>query len=241
METTAPATRNGKSLRHAAAALLAALALGAPRGALAEDVTVRIRWLQPEGVEAVGWVAHIGTEPGVYVQEIDLGPVEPASSGRRKAYLALDTMTSYVVALSAYNAAGESPLSNEISIAATEICDPQACDDGDPCTADSCEGNACANVALDDGTACLNGDVFGQCVAGACEPAACVANEDCFAATDCAEPACVTDFGCMAVLQPDGTHCDDGLAWTKKDHCQAGVCIGKKRKGMRGKRAPSAS
>lgn len=241
METTAPTSRTGKPLRHAATALLAALALGAPRAALAEEVSVRIRWLQPEGVEAVGWVAHIGTETGVYLQEIDLGTVEPNSSGRRKAYLALDSMTSYVVALSAYNAAGESPLSNEIAIAAAEVCDPQACDDGNPCTSDACEGSACTNVALDDGTTCLDGDAFGQCVAGACQPAACIADEDCFAATDCAEPACVEGIGCMAVLQPNGTPCDDGLAWTKKDRCEAGMCIGKKRKGLRGKRRPSAS
>jgi len=240
METTAPASRTGKLLRHATAALLAALALVAPGTVLAEDVSVKIRWDQPEGEEALGWVAHIGTEPGVYLQEIDLGMVEPNSIGRRRAYLTLDSMTSYVVALSAYNAAGESPLSNEITIAAAEVCDPQACDDGNPCTTDSCEGSACTNVALDDGTTCLDGDAFGQCVAGACEPAACVADEDCFAATDCAEPACVEGIGCMAVLQPNGTRCDDGLAWTKKDRCDAGVCVGKKRKGMRGKRPPSA-
>jgi hypothetical protein len=241
METTALASNTDKLLRHAVAALLAALALAAPRAGFAENVDVRIRWLQPEGVEPTGWVAHIGTEPGVYVQEIDLGAVQPNSTGRRTAYLALDSMTDYVVALSAYNAAGESPLSNEIAIAAAEVCEPAACDDGNPCTADTCEANACANVALEDGTTCLDGDAFGQCAAGVCEPAACIADEDCFAATDCAQPACVEGIGCMAVLQPDGTRCDDGLAWTKKDRCDAGVCIGKKRKGLRGKRRPSAS
>jgi len=241
METSASPSRTGRKLRNTAAALLAAAALGAPRAALAEDVAVKIRWIQPDGVEATGWVAHIGTRPGDYFQEIDLGQVEPNYVGRRRALLVLDSMTSYVVALSAYNAAGESPLSNEIVIEAAEVCEPQACDDGNPCTADLCEDNACASVALQNGTTCLDGDAFGACVAGACQPAACIADEDCFAATDCAEPACVGNFGCMAVLKPDGTRCDDGLAWTKKDRCDAGVCVGKKRKGLRGKQRPRSA
>jgi hypothetical protein len=241
METTASSPLGGSTRRNAAAALLVVLALAAPRAAFAEDVTVQLRWLQPTGVDADGWVAHIGTEPGVYTQEIDLGAPRPSSGGMRKAPLVVDSLTSYVVALSAYNDVGESVLSNEIQLSAGAACDEQSCDDGEPCTVDSCNGEICENVALDDGTACQAQDVIGQCVDGGCQPLACIADEDCGAATECAAPTCVTEFGCMAVFAPDRTRCDDGLAWTKKDRCQSGLCIGKMRKGLRGKRPGSSS
>ena len=139
-----------------------------------------------------------------------------------------------MVALSAYNVVGESPLSNEIALAAAG-CDPLGCDDGNPCTADSCDGDVCVNDPVDSGTSCLDGEIIGQCAAGSCQALACIADENCGTATDCAAPVCVPSVGCMAVLQPDKTRCDDGLAWTKKDRCQAGICVGKKRKGLRGK------
>jgi hypothetical protein len=240
METSARASRTGSNARKLAAALLGALALGAPGTALAEDVTVQLRWLQPEGEQPEGWVAHIGTEPGVYTLEIDLGSPAASSHGMRKAPLIVDSLTSYVVALSAYNEAGESPLSNEIALAPA-TCAEAGCDDGNPCTADSCEGEVCENVALDDGTACQDVEIIGQCVAGGCQPLACISDQDCGTATGCAAPTCVPSVGCMAVLQPDKTRCDDGLAWTKKDRCDAGVCVGKKRKGLRGKRPRNAS
>ncbi len=43
----------------------------------------------------------------------------------------------YYIAVSAYSAAGESGLSNEIRVEAS-ACDPTACNDGAVCTADEC-------------------------------------------------------------------------------------------------------
>ena len=234
MDTTFRASRTGRTLRNAPAALLAALALAAPRAAQAADHAVEIHWVQPAGEAADGFVAHLGTQPSVYSQEVDLGDVQPDDQGQRHAYVIVDTDLSWVVALSAYNVVGESPLSNEIALAAAG-CDPLGCDDGNPCTTDSCDGDVCVSDPVDSGTSCLDGEIIGQCAAGSCQPLACIADENCGTATDCAAPVCVPSVGCMAVLQPDKTRCDDGLAWTKKDRCQAGICVGKKRKGLRGK------
>jgi hypothetical protein len=240
MDATAPVSPTGRKLRNTAAALLAAAALGAPGVAAAADQAVEIRWTQPAGEDAEGYVAHLGTQSGNYAQEVDLGAVDPDNQGVHHAYVIVDTDLSWVVALSAYNAAGESPLSNEIALAPA-ACTEAGCDDDNPCTADSCDGAVCANDLVENGTSCLDGEVIGQCLGGSCEPVACISDADCGAATGCAAPVCVPSFGCMAILQPDKTRCDDGLAWTKKDRCDAGMCVGKKRKGLRGKRPRSSS
>ena len=238
MDTTRLDPRTRRILRNAAAALLAT-AVAAPHAAEAAEQEVGIHWVQPAGEEADGFVAHLGTQPSVYTQEVDLGEVEPDNQGVRHAYVIVDTDVSWVVALSAYNVVGESPLSNEIALAAP-ACVPADCDDGNPCTADSCDGDACAHENEANGSACLDGEILGQCLAGTCQALACVVTEDCGVATDCAAPACVPTVGCMVALQPNKTRCDDGLAWTKKDRCQDGICVGKKRKGLRGKRPRSA-
>jgi hypothetical protein len=72
------------------------------------------------------------------------------------------------------------------------------CDDGDVCNgAESCE----------QGRVCLGGVPL-----------------DCGAPTQCAEPACDAQQGCLSVARPDGTPCDDGRADTLGDRCFSGVC-----------------
>ena len=77
-----------------------------------------------------------------------------------------------------------------------------ACDDGNPCTDDTCAGGHCDNApnvaACDDGNACTSGDTCAnrQCLGGAAVPGCCAADCD----------------------------CNDGNACTQGDSCQGGTC-----------------
>jgi hypothetical protein len=110
-----------------------------------------------------------------------------------------------------------------------------SCDDHDPCTTDSCEEGACANVPLD----CDDGDA---CTVDACENGACVSgplcdDHDVCTADSCQEGSCtnepiVCDNGdaCSAHSCADGpcldgqVVCDDEDPCTT-DSCESGACV----------------
>ncbi len=99
-----------------------------------------------------------------------------------------------------------------------------SCDDGDPCTIDSCEvGVGCVNTphdgACDDGDACTSGEL---CVAGECVAAETLACED--DGNPCTEERCDGELGCVRTNLPDRSDCDDGDPCTIDDLCIAGVC-----------------
>ena len=125
------------------------------------------------------------------------------------------------------------------------------CDDGNPCTTDSCDlgTGACLNVAsggpCDDGDACTAGDhcVDGTCVVGpvtcndanacttdACDPATGCTNIpiDCSDGDPCTEETCEPASGCVAV--PPGAPCAtnvdcyDNFACTKNWCNGCGLC-----------------
>lgn len=104
--------------------------------------------------------------------------------------------------------------------------DDVLCDDGNPCTVDTCAGQAgCtfvpADGACDDGDPCTVGDT---CKGGACTavgPKACVDGNPC--TVDGCDPA----TGCSFDPAPDATPCDDGNACTTGEACQAGACTPK--------------
>jgi hypothetical protein len=102
------------------------------------------------------------------------------------------------------------------------------CDDGNPCTADTCvHGRGCQYASAPNGTACSDGNACttgDACVAGACAgaPVVCTAADQCHAAGVC-EPA----TGACPVMAPtktDGAACDDHNACTSQDTCVAGIC-----------------
>ncbi len=104
---------------------------------------------------------------------------------------------------------------------------PKKCDDGNPCTFDSCSmSNGCTAVnddgaACDDGSPCSVGDV---CLAGQCQPGK---PKVCPAAAACQVMACNEETGkCAGSPQPDATGCSDGNACTQADACSAGACVG---------------
>jgi cysteine-rich repeat protein len=100
------------------------------------------------------------------------------------------------------------------------------CDDGDPCTADTCNvaNGLCISAPLsgascDDGDACTAAD---SCVAGSCigTPVTCTDNNTC--TTDSCNPA----TGACVFAPLSGQSCNDGNGCTSGDTCQNGVCTG---------------
>ncbi len=100
---------------------------------------------------------------------------------------------------------------------------PLLCDDGNPCTDDSCDAvagcQATNNIATcDDGDACTTADT---CAGGACigGPA-----PNCDDGNPCTDDSCSSALGCqnMANVAP----CDDGNACTTLDTCGGGSCLG---------------
>lgn len=113
--------------------------------------------------------------------------------------------------------------------AGAECCSSTACDDANPCTADSCNADGtCQHATLSDGVACSGTNKCFQsyaCHGGTCTAAApvvCSAMDQCHAAGTC-NAATGT---CSNPTQPDGTACNDGNACTQTDKCQAGTCGG---------------
>lgn len=101
---------------------------------------------------------------------------------------------------------------------------PKDCDDGNPCTADSCDSNGgvCkhegrSGTACDDGDACTTGDI--------CKNGVCMVQ-----AADCNDGNKCTDDGCSPVLGCTHTNnslvCDDGSVCTTGDKCASGICGG---------------
>ncbi|HEV8701325.1 MAG TPA: LamG-like jellyroll fold domain-containing protein [Candidatus Polarisedimenticolia bacterium] len=104
---------------------------------------------------------------------------------------------------------------------------PPNCDDGNPCSTDSCDPVlGCRHVnntaSCDDGNACTRTDT---CQSGVCtgsNPVTCTASDQCHDAGTC-NPATGV---CSNPARPNGAACNDGSACTQTDTCQAGVCSG---------------
>jgi hypothetical protein len=118
--------------------------------------------------------------------------------------------------------------------AAAKTCSAAACDDGNPCTTDTCQGNKCAHTALNAGESCVLGGVNGTCHIGncctgcwngsTCQPGtgklACGRNGancgtcgvDCLG--DCSTGTCNA-----AQVLPNGTTCSSGTG-----QCWGGAC-----------------
>jgi len=130
-------------------------------------------------------------------------------------------------------------------------CEPEqvaACDDGNPCTDDSCDAatGACINVAntaaCDDGLFCNGADSCsdGSCAAHAGDP--CVGGTECADACDEQMDACfvgaespcaddgnpctddVCDGGGTCLHVANLAPCDDGLFCNGADMCERGIC-----------------
>ncbi len=97
------------------------------------------------------------------------------------------------------------------------------CDDGNPCTTDSCNNGACTFSSLadagpcDDGSACTTSDVCNG--TGSCGGVA-IACDD---GKQCTTDTCAPFDGACDTVNRTGA-CDDGLACTTADTCSGGAC-----------------
>ena len=101
------------------------------------------------------------------------------------------------------------------------------CDDGKPCTVDSCgPTSGCKHTAApstqacDDGSACTTGD---KCTGGTCVGVAKVCDDG----KPCTIDGCDKLSGCTAV--ENAGSCDDADACTEGDKCAGGKCSGTKK------------
>ena len=98
-------------------------------------------------------------------------------------------------------------------------CAPLGCDDGNPCTDDSCGGSGCVNTAntdpCSDGDGCTVGDA---CAGGSCRSGSPMVCND---GNGCTDDACVS--GSCRFTDHTRT-CDDGNACTSGDRCGGGSC-----------------
>ncbi|MBM4354836.1 MAG: hypothetical protein FJ109_13785 [Deltaproteobacteria bacterium] len=100
---------------------------------------------------------------------------------------------------------------------------PLNCNDGDPCTDDSCiQGAGCVHepnfAPCDDGNSCTAGD---KCGSGACIPGAPL---DCSDSNPCTNDVCSPLKGCLHTTNTDS--CDDQDPCTEGDKCSGGMCVG---------------
>jgi len=98
----------------------------------------------------------------------------------------------------------------------------KVCDDGNPCTIDTCLKNSgkCSTKAqagsCDDGNACTSSD--------ACKAGGCVGTSvKCEDGNPCTKHTCDTDKGCLQ--SPASASCSDGSACTVGDTCSGGKCV----------------
>jgi len=102
---------------------------------------------------------------------------------------------------------------------------PLVCDDGNPCTADSCDALlGCQSTAVADGTSCADGTVCNgaeTCVAGACTAGTPLNCDD---GNVCTADSCDALLGCQNVAVADGTSCADGTVCNGAETCVAGAC-----------------
>ena len=94
------------------------------------------------------------------------------------------------------------------------------CDDGNPCTSDTCASGACFNAnntaPCEDGNACTSGDV---CADGQCTSGGAVDPDD---GNACTDDSC--DPGTGVHNDPNTNPCDDGNVCTTGDTCGGGSC-----------------
>lgn len=142
-----------------------------PASALQREVGIRFQ--PPQDSEVAGYVVYALDEATGDEQAFDIGFVAPGLDGVANATVALEETHRHDVTMTAYNLTGESVRSNAIVVdAIAPVCDPRPCDDGNPCTANSCDALGCLSAPVADGTACDDGyvdTVEDQCLAGVCE------------------------------------------------------------------------
>jgi hypothetical protein len=101
------------------------------------------------------------------------------------------------------------------------------CDDGNPCTTDTCNMNLGCQMAPTSGNACNDANpstLNDTCVAGVCVGLG-LCGLGCDDGDPCTADSCDPALGCLTAPS-SGAACSDGNAATVNDVCAAGVCAG---------------
>ena len=150
--------------------------------------------------------------------------VTPAKDGKATfAAPVVEEDTDFIVKVTVSDGTDEATASMTIHVLASGTGCDGSCDDGNPCTKDTCDAKAgCTHEALDgaacdDGDACTIGETCGgtECKSGGAL--------DCDDGNPCTEDTCATASGCDHA-PTDGT-CSDGNGCTHDDHCEDGACV----------------
>src|SRR5690606_15454869 len=100
---------------------------------------------------------------------------------------------------------------------------PLNCDDGNPCTSDSCDSDKGCQYTVNEGQDCNDGNgctTSDSCNAdGSCSGKPVVCDDG----NDCTQDACNAGT-CEFTPVENGTSCDDGSSCTESTSCQSGVC-----------------
>lgn len=114
---------------------------------------------------------------------------------------------------------------------ACKVAQQVGCDDGNPCTTDSCNKatGLCVYKGLVNGATCSDGNPCtdkDSCKSGVCaaQPKICDDGNPCTA--DACDPAPTTGAGGCTTKPLDGKTCSDGTVCTSGDKCLAGTCKG---------------
>lgn len=116
-------------------------------------------------------------------------------------------------------------LANQCQAGLCTSVSPKKCEDGNPCTVDSCDSSkGCTfEPALagncDDGNPCTKGDT---CLAGICTTTG--PGAQCDDTNPCTEDKCDPGKGCVST--PSNASCDDGDPCSSNDNCSSGKCTG---------------
>jgi len=202
--------------------------------------SVDLAFRDPNDVRVVGFHVYIASSSQAYGDwrdDINAVPPADASGNSHYALTGLEALSDVYVSLKSYDASGtESAFSNELVVAAEPQCAVSGCDDGNPCTADSCTATGCkfdpaplVGTTCNDGNAMTFNDVCQSNGSCAGTPAQCNADADCPAPADvCAGPQSCVSHQCRAgsAPLPDETACNDGNAATPYDVCRSGACRG---------------
>ncbi len=116
---------------------------------------------------------------------------------------------------------------------ACKVVQQVGCDDGNPCTADSCDQTTglCVYKSASDGAQCSDGNPCTDqdaCKSGVCAAKPKVCDDDNVCTADACDPAPATGPGGCTTKPLDGKSCSDGTVCTSGDVCAAGTCKGGK-------------
>jgi hypothetical protein len=102
------------------------------------------------------------------------------------------------------------------------------CDDGNPCTSDTCDPVAgCRHTNVPDGTTCSDGNTCNgteTCRAGVCTTTGGGGPPPCDDGNPCTVDGCNPTGGCTHTPVADGTVCSNGNVCDGTETCRAGVC-----------------